>query len=83
MNDLIRQAAGRRVDVAPPEAGPSPKVGDLGGGRGGTAGPRRRTVADHAEVNARIRRAARIVREASLPGGVNLNLDSFDDDPWS
>jgi hypothetical protein len=86
MNDLIRAAAVRSVDTAQrePSAVPKPgrivKPGSIGIGRGGTAAVRTKPAPSHALVNARLRRAARIVRDVQLGNGLTFDLGV--DDPW-
>jgi hypothetical protein len=73
MNRLIRSALGREPA---PEFEREPSVGDLGLGRGGSAGPPPRTASSNADLNGRLRAAATITRAASVAGGVSL--DSVD-----
>jgi hypothetical protein len=78
MNDLIRAAARRPVDVAQPEPHVAPKVGDVGIGRGGSAAPRSKPVRSNEVVNARLRAGFRVVRSAALRDGLSVDLDN----PW-
>jgi len=71
-NDAIRRAAGRGVVASPVEPDPPPKPGNIGIGRGGAAAGRPRRASANALVNERIRRGARIVREAQVRGGVSI-----------
>jgi hypothetical protein len=75
LNAQLRAAFGRPLPDQQPVEQP---IGDtLGRGKPGPAMfPRRQ--ATNALVNARIRAAARVVRQASLRGGIALDLD----DPW-
>jgi hypothetical protein len=85
MNDLIHQAAGQRIGIAQPHAEAQYRVGDiLERSRPGRGSMRQlRRPQSNEDVNARIRRARRIVRDAALPGGLSFDLDAFDkDDPW-
>jgi hypothetical protein len=77
-NDAIRQAAGR-VDVPQPVPSYMDKPGVIFGGGGSSAPPRRATRSNEI-VNARLRRAARVVRDVQLGHGVNFDLSL--DDPW-
>jgi hypothetical protein len=71
MNQALRRAAGRSP-VPAASAIPEPQpVGDLGLGKGGAARPAART-APAGNINASIRRAARIARGVRLDGGVDL-----------
>jgi hypothetical protein len=69
-NSLVRRASER---AQPFERRPPTRlrVGDLGVGRGGTAGPPPRRPGT-APINDAIRAAARIVRHAQLRNGVDL-----------
>jgi hypothetical protein len=79
MNDLLRRAAGRDVDVAQlDEPQVAPKVGDIGIGRGGTAAVRVKPASTNEVVNARLRAGFRVVRSAALRDGLSIDLD----DPW-
>jgi hypothetical protein len=88
-NDLIRTAAGRvdtPVDVstgddrAATNVGAFAKPGSIGIGRGGTAAVRPKAARTNAEINRRIRRGARVVRDVQLRDGVEVDLNL--DDPW-
>jgi hypothetical protein len=76
-NDVLRRAAGHLpASAVEPE---KQRDGNLGGGQGGAAARRRpQTVAANAVVNERIRKAARVVRQAALRDGIAIDLD----DPW-
>jgi hypothetical protein len=76
MNDLLREAAGRHVDVAQPYV--APKIGDIGIGRGGSTAPRSKPARSNEVVNARLRAGFRVVRSAALRDGLSIDLD----DPW-
>jgi hypothetical protein len=78
MNDLLRRAAGHRVDVAQPEPHVTPQPGDIGIGRGGSAAVSRRRATTNEVVNARLRAGFRLVRSAQLRDGVSVDLDA----PW-
>jgi hypothetical protein len=76
-NDLVRRAAGHRVDVAAPEPDVPLKLGSIGIGRGGAAAVRARATSNE-DVNRRLRAGFRLVRSAQLRDGVSVDLD----DPW-
>jgi hypothetical protein len=70
-NSLLRQAAGHARPFEHRDPPTQVRVGDIGVGRGGSAGlPPQRT--DNDAVNAAIRQGATIVRQASVRNGVNL-----------
>jgi hypothetical protein len=85
MNEAFRRAAGRsagrRVDVAQREPDFMSKPGDFGAGRGGSSAPHRRRATANEVVNARIRRAVSVVRQAELRGGIAID-DLDPGDPW-
>jgi len=69
-SDQIRAAAGRTAPAHALE--PDQPVGNIGIGRGGAAGPMRATTTND-EINAAIRRGARLARDVLVPGGIRLD----------
>lgn len=77
-NAIVRAALGRGALPPTRELEHDPPVGDLiGRGKPGPAVMRPRPMSN-ANVNDRIRRAARIVRDVQLRDGLAIDLD----DPW-
>jgi hypothetical protein len=75
-NRAFRLLAGRAPQPVPERE--LERDGDYGGGRGGTAAMPRPRATSNADVNARLRSAARIARQFTVPGGVNVDQVDLD-----
>lgn len=58
------------------------QIGDIGIGKGGSARARPKAATTNDDVNARIRRGARVARTLTVPDGVAVDVDDlFGDRP--